>query len=128
MFFDTPYSELPKRAQYYFNILIISIAVQPEVLTDILGHKNTVDLWDVQNINNARPTALHIYASYNLDRDSDYDARLILSELSGLPVNAKTQDHTAEIIFEGDRFAKSQFVYTDLATEFPGYTYDFGKS
>ena len=62
------------------------------------------------------------------DRGSDYDARLILSELSGLPVNAKTQDHTAEIIFEGDRYAKSQFVYTDLATEFPGYTYEFGKS
>lgn len=62
MFFDT----LPKRAQYYFNILIISIAVQ----LDILGHKNTVDLWD----NNARPTALHIY----LDRDSDYIPHQVL--------------------------------------------------
>ena len=77
MFFDTPYSELPKRAQYYFNILIISIAVQPEVLTDILGHKNTVDLWDVQN------------ASYNLDRDSDYEICCIPHQVLEITPNNK---------------------------------------
>ena len=58
----------------------------------------------------------------------DYSGRLILAELSGLPVNSKTQDHTAEIIFEGDRNARNQFVYTDLSTIFPGYSYSFGKS
>lgn len=61
-------------------------------------------------------------------REGDYDGRLILAELSGLPVNSKTQDHVAEIIFEGDKDAKKQFVYTDLSTIFPGYTYSFGKS
>lgn len=60
--------------------------------------------------------------------DADYQGRLILAEISGLPVNSKTQDHTAEIIFEGDRYANKQFVYTDLSEMFPGYEYSYGKS
>lgn len=64
----------------------------------------------------------------HLKRASDFNARLILSELSGLAVNATTQKHTAQIVFGGDRDAQSEFVYTDLSEMFPGYTYDFGKS
>lgn len=58
----------------------------------------------------------------------DFVARQILAELSGLSVNETTQKHTAKIIFEGDRDATDQFVYTDLSKMFPGYEYDFGKS
>lgn len=60
--------------------------------------------------------------------EGDYDARLILAEISGLPVNAKTQQHTAAIIFGSDRYPQSKFVSPDLAIEFPGYTYSYGKS
>lgn len=62
------------------------------------------------------------------DRFQDYVARQILAELSGLQVNDTTAKHTAQIIFQGDRNASSKFVYTDLATMFPGYTFDLGKS
>lgn len=58
----------------------------------------------------------------------DFVARKVLSELSGLPINAPTQSHTARIIFEGDKDHKRDFIYTDLSTEFPGYKYSFGKS
>lgn len=62
------------------------------------------------------------------DRRQDLVARQILSELSGLPVNHTTQQHTAKIIFGDDKNAKKQFVYTDLANEFPGYKFEAGKS
>ena len=61
-------------------------------------------------------------------RKGDFLARQILAELSGLTVNDTTQKHTARIIFGKDRTPQSQFVYTDLSKEFPGYTFDSGKS
>jgi hypothetical protein len=62
------------------------------------------------------------------DREQDFVARQILAELSGLTVNDTTAKHTAQIIFEGDKNPQAQFVYTNLAEEFPGYEFDSGKS
>lgn len=61
---------------------------------------------------------------------ADYNARLILSALSGLSPNATTNQHTTAIIFEGDKKIDSdkELVYTDLSEIFPGYKYSFGKS
>lgn len=61
-------------------------------------------------------------------RKQDFVARQILSDLSGLPVNETTARHTARIIFGDDRNPQRSFVYTDLSKEFPGYSYDRGKS
>jgi energy-coupling factor transporter ATP-binding protein EcfA2 len=61
-------------------------------------------------------------------RASDWAARLILAELSGLSANHTTQKHTAAIIFGGDRNPQRDFVYTNLAKEFPGYVFDRGQS
>lgn len=61
-------------------------------------------------------------------RKGDFTARQILAELSGLSVNDSTQKHTAKIIFGGEKYPQKHFVYTDLATEFPGYKYHMGKS
>ena len=61
-------------------------------------------------------------------RYQDFVARQILSELSGLPVNSSTQQHTARIVFEGDKDARRSFVYTDLSADFPGYVFDNGTS
>jgi hypothetical protein len=62
------------------------------------------------------------------DRKQDYVARQILADLSGLSVNTTTQNHTARIVFEGDKDAQGSFVYTRLADQFPGYTFDYGVS
>jgi hypothetical protein len=62
------------------------------------------------------------------DRKADFIARQILAELSGLTVNDSTQNHTARIIFGGDKQANKKFVYTDLSKEFPGYEFILGKS
>lgn len=61
-------------------------------------------------------------------RKADFVARQMLAAISGLSVNDTTQKHTARIIFGNDRNPQAQFVYTDLSKEFPGYSYDSGKS
>ena len=62
------------------------------------------------------------------DRWEDFVARQILAELSGLAINDTTQRHTAKIIFGDDKDPQRYFVYTDLSTQFPGYTFSAGKS
>jgi hypothetical protein len=60
--------------------------------------------------------------------EGDRNARLILSDLSGLTPNDTTAKHTAAIVFGGDKNPQKHFVYTRLAEEFPGYVYEAGKS
>jgi len=62
------------------------------------------------------------------NRKEDFIARLILADLSGLPVNATTRQHTSKIVFNGASRPQETFVYTDLSERFHGYKYDFGIS
>ena len=56
---------------------------------------------------------------------SDWGARKILAELSGLSVNDTTNQHTCALVFGKERRPdKSKFVYTDLSEMFPGYTFN----
>lgn len=66
-------------------------------------------------------------ATFN-SRKGDYQARLILAELSGLTPNHTTQQHTARIIFGENKYPQKEFVYTDLSEMFPGYEYVRGTS
>ena len=59
---------------------------------------------------------------------ADYKARGVLSVLSGLSMNTTTNQHTTQIVFEGNRNTQNDLVYTDLSEMFPGYTYEFGVS
>lgn len=61
-------------------------------------------------------------------RKQDFIARQILADMSGLSVNATTQNHTAKIVFGDNKRPQEQFHYTDLSDMFPGYKYEFGKS
>lgn len=61
-------------------------------------------------------------------RKQDFIAREILADISGLNVNATTNQHTTRIIFGKEKKPQSQFIYTDLSEMFPGYKYDHGKS
>lgn len=58
---------------------------------------------------------------------SEYKARLILAQLSGLSVNSSTQQHAAKFLFGDDPRPQDKFVYTDLSEEFPGYEFGFGE-
>lgn len=61
-------------------------------------------------------------------RKQDFIAREILADISGLTVNDTTNQHSTRIIFGTNKHPQDQFVYTDLSTIFPGYTFDNGKS
>lgn len=60
------------------------------------------------------------------DRIDDFNARVILSELSGLTVNDTARSHVTKIIFGEDKHP--ELVYTDLSKEFPGYKFEHGRS
>lgn len=66
-------------------------------------------------------------AVFNATYD-DYIARKMLSALSGLPINATTQEHAAAFLFGNDKRPQDKFVHTDLSEMFPGYKFEFGKS
>ena len=61
-------------------------------------------------------------------RHQDFVAREILADISGLTVNDTTNQHSTRIIFGQNKHPQDQFVYTDLSTIFPGYTFNNGKS
>lgn len=63
-----------------------------------------------------------------LSRKQDFVARQILADISGLSINATTQNHTAKIIFGEDKNPQRQFVYTNLADDFPSYRFDGKES
>lgn len=86
----------------------------PKELWDKVGEYCRNDVWATNVIR------IHL--------EPEVIARQILAELSGLPVNATTNAHTARIIFGEDRKPQSHFKYTDLGEMFPGYKYEMGKS
>lgn len=61
-------------------------------------------------------------------RNQDFVARKILAELSGLTVNDSTLSHTARIIFGENRNPQEEFNYINLSEQFPGYSFEKGKS
>lgn len=86
----------------------------PEELWDKVGEYCDNDVITTEEVHNRRRP--------------DFIARLILADLSGLPVNATTQQHAARIVFGADKAPQSKFKYTNLAEDFPGYEYNRGKS
>jgi len=58
----------------------------------------------------------------------DWAARQILAALSGLTLNDTTNQHAARIVFGNNKKPQSEFIYTDLSTIFPGYTFENGIS
>lgn len=61
-------------------------------------------------------------------RKEDWNARLLLSQLSGLTPNDITSAHMARILFGDDPRPQDKFVYTDLSTIFPKYKFVDGKT
>ena len=54
----------------------------------------------------------------------DFAARVILSKLSGLTINDKTNDHSIKILCGDKKNPQAEYIYTDLSKEFPGYEYN----
>lgn len=59
---------------------------------------------------------------------SDFEARKILADITGLSVNTSTNQLTTKLIVGTDQKPQNKFVYTDLSEMFPGYKYEAGVS
>lgn len=59
---------------------------------------------------------------------ADFEARVIISKLSGLTPNHTTKENAEQFMFGNDKNPQAYFVYTDLSKVFPGYVYDHGIS
>jgi len=55
--------------------------------------------------------------------EADWLAREILADISGLTVNDTTNQCTTKLIVGNDKNPQDEFIYTDLSTIFPGYTF-----
>lgn len=56
--------------------------------------------------------------------EQDWNARLILADLSGLTPNHSVRHHVTKLIFGDNRNPQSEFNFPDLSKEFPGYKFD----
>lgn len=83
-------------------------------------------LWDRA----AEYCANDVFASEKvfLATKEDYDAKLILSIISGTSPSTTTRFQAQAWLFGDDKRPQEKFVYTDLSTIFPGYKFEFGKS
>src|SRR5699024_9476174 len=73
------------------------------------------DLWTRAGeycLNDVDATEAVFKANYH-----DYTARKILSKLSGLSINATTQQHAAKFIFGNDPRPQDKFEYVDLSKD-----------
>lgn len=68
-FFNENPMKLPEGANYYFNILIVNIAVRTsaDILTEGLE-----EYWDISTILEPRPYVIHFYIDNNLPEDYDW--------------------------------------------------------
>lgn len=82
------------------------------------------DKWDKICEYNRNDAAATVCLFAHLIQVGDYAAREILSNISGLPLGATLRNQFAQIIFEGEKNPQKEFIYTDLSSMFPGYTYE----
>lgn len=71
-FFDEDPMSLPCDAQYYFNILVICVAINPQCSDEILG-EGIEELTYIDKITDARPCAVFLYVDDELDDDIEYE-------------------------------------------------------
>lgn len=72
-FFDNHPQHLPYDGEYYYNILVVCIGMQPYIAKEVFPQQEVKDIWDIDNITAARPYAVHIYEDSGLDRDIDFE-------------------------------------------------------
>lgn len=59
-FFDIEPAALPQRSQYFFNIVVRIISVNPEVTRQALGIEGVDSICDIEHIMDSRPYILYI--------------------------------------------------------------------
>lgn len=75
--FNIPPSSMPADASYYFNVLVVNIAVKESLQ---FGRDEIYsDIWDTSHITDPRPFVIHLYAEDDeeFNDDENYIVELI---------------------------------------------------
>lgn len=70
-FFDEEYLALPSDGQYYFNVLVFCIGVNPNKAIEVLG-RGVQEVTYIDSINDARPHAEFFFIDETLADDVPY--------------------------------------------------------
>lgn len=80
--------------------------------------------WETIGVYNRNDVVATVCLFAHLVQTGEYAARQILANISKKPLGTTLRNHFAQIIFQGDKNPQKEFIYTDLSTLFPGYTYE----
>lgn len=72
MFYQFSPDSLPKGAQYYFNILVVTFVLSPQFQQEeevISGEVD--DIWFLDNLLDARPYIVHVYVDEEIDWEEE---------------------------------------------------------
>lgn len=72
-FFDIKPSSLPEGAQYFFNILVITIAVTPEIWEELIGNLSIQHIWYAEDLTAPEPQAICLYQEEEMEEDCDFE-------------------------------------------------------
>lgn len=71
-FFDEDPMSLPRDGQYYFNILVRTIAVNPRCAEQYLG-KDIDEMCFIEKLTDPRPQMYYCFVDDELDEDLDFE-------------------------------------------------------
>lgn len=69
--FNLTPSSMPNDAEYYFNILVVNIAVRESLQFN--QDEFFSDIWDISHITDPRPYVIHLYAEEDTILDEEYE-------------------------------------------------------
>lgn len=72
-FFDIPREFFSKNSDFYFNILVISIAVRPELMREYLGVDGIDSIWFLTHLTDSRPKFIYCYAEEKVESDLEFE-------------------------------------------------------
>lgn len=82
-FFDINPNHLPHDGQYYFNVLVITIALNLETWQEAIEDisiEGLESIWYTDQLTSPRPTAIHVYYEEELDGEEGCDFEITAYE------------------------------------------------
>lgn len=77
--FNLAPSSMPNDAEYYFNILVVNIAVRESLQMN--SDEFILDIWDISHITSPRPYVIHIYTEDDEIFDEEQEEENYIIEL-----------------------------------------------
>lgn len=71
-FFDLDPGSFSKSSQFYFNVLVINVAISPQYAKEYFGNELIYEINYLEKLTDTRPTYIHFYVD-ELDEDAEFE-------------------------------------------------------